>query len=105
MANKLKAALASSVAGHSTVKSAESARPVLAAMPPVKPVASTSLKSNADDQARAGRPDRAGRVLIGGHFEGELARRWNILAAERNVTKQELLREAILDTLAKYNAR
>lgn len=98
--NKLKAALVT-VAG-TTEKSAK---------PEPVETAAKARKAGKDPQLVAGvqggigRPDRAGRVLIGGHFEGELARRWNILAAELGVTKQELLRRAILDALEKHNAR
>lgn len=104
MANKLKAALANSV-GTPATKPTESARVVQAPPAPEKPVANKPLRSGAQEPSKAGRPDRAGRVLIGGHFESELARRWNILAAERGVTKQELLREALTDLLEKYKAR
>jgi hypothetical protein len=104
MANKLKAALANSISAAPASKpptppkstAAPTPKPAIAPQPVVR---SETLPS------RGGRADRTGTVLIGGHFESDLARRWNILAAERGVTKQELLREAIGDMLAKYNAR
>lgn len=103
MANKLKAALANSVAAPET-KPEESGRTVAKLEPP-KPVIRTRSRPATENQLKPGRSDRAGRVLIGGHFESELARRWNILAAEQGMTKQELLREAIEETLKRYNAR
>lgn len=102
MANKLKAALAKSVTAPPIKEPAEAVRPAEAPIGQAEPATLKRQRSTTDKPER---PDRAGRVLIGGHFEGELARRWNILAAELGVTKQELLRQAILATLEKHNAR
>ena len=51
---------------------------------------------------RAGRPDRSGKRLIGGYFDMPVSQQLRILAAERNTTIQELLRESLNDLFQKY---
>jgi Antitoxin-like ribbon-helix-helix len=51
---------------------------------------------------RSGRPDRAGKRLIGGYFDMPVSQQLRILAAERNTTLQELLRESLNDLFHKY---
>jgi hypothetical protein len=51
---------------------------------------------------RAGRPDRSGKRLIGGYFNMPVSQQLRILAAERNTTIQELLRESLNDLFQKY---
>ena len=51
---------------------------------------------------RTGRPDRAGKRLIGGYFDMPVSQQLRILAAERNTTLQELLRESLNDLFHKY---
>jgi hypothetical protein len=51
---------------------------------------------------RSDRPDRAGKRLIGGYFDMPVSQQLRILAAERNSTIQELLREGLNDLFQKY---
>jgi hypothetical protein len=51
---------------------------------------------------RSERPDRAGKRLIGGYFDMPVSQQLRILAAERNTTLQELLRESLNDLFQKY---
>jgi antitoxin-like ribbon-helix-helix protein len=51
---------------------------------------------------RPDRPDRAGKRLIGGYFDMPVSQQLRILAAERNTTIQELLRESLNDLFQKY---
>lgn len=51
---------------------------------------------------RSARPDRAGKRLIGGYFDMPVSQQLRILAAERNTTLQELLREGLNDIFQKY---
>jgi Antitoxin-like ribbon-helix-helix len=51
---------------------------------------------------RSDRPDRAGKRLIGGYFNMPVSQQLRILAAERNTTIQELLRESLNDLFQKY---
>ena len=46
-------------------------------------------------KARATKPGRAGKVLIGGHFPEEVAIQLGIIAAEERTTRQALLGEAL----------
>ena len=51
---------------------------------------------------RSGRPARSGKRLIGGYFDMPVSQQLRILAAERNTTLQELLREGLNDIFQKY---
>jgi hypothetical protein len=51
---------------------------------------------------RSSRPDRAGKRLIGGYFDMPVSQQLRILAAERNTTLQELLRESLNDLFQKH---
>jgi hypothetical protein len=48
------------------------------------------------------RPDRTGKRLLGAHIPEAAHRQFRILAAERGLANNELLREAINDLFAKY---
>ena len=52
--------------------------------------------------ADAGAPDRAGKMMVGGHFSHQLGRTIKVLAAESGVTVQSLVGEALDDLLRKY---
>jgi len=45
---------------------------------------------------------RIGTKLVGGHFDRVVSQQLKILAAERDTTSQELLREALNDLFVKY---
>lgn len=45
---------------------------------------------------------RDGTKLIGGHFPREIAKEFKVLAAERELTCQDLLSEALNDLFAKH---
>ncbi len=55
-----------------------------------------------DMGAKAGRQDRAGKMMVGGHFSHQLGRTVKVLAAENGVTVQSLVGEALDDLLRKY---
>jgi hypothetical protein len=66
-----------------------------------KPAAVTA--SALPDEAPANdRPDRAGKRLLGAHIPETAYRQFRILAAEKGIANNELLREAINDLFAKY---
>ena len=46
--------------------------------------------------------DRAGKMMVGGHFSHQLGRTIKVLAAESGVTVQSLVGEALDDLLRKY---
>ncbi len=55
-----------------------------------------------DPSAKAGRQDRAGKMMVGGHFSHQLGRTIKVLAAENGVTVQSVVGEALDDLLRKY---
>ena len=65
--------------------------------------AAAAVAATADSVvARAGSTgSRSGRVLVGGHFAGEVQRALRILAAEEGTTVQALLAEGINTVFAK----
>jgi hypothetical protein len=67
----------------------------------------TSLSSEQEAQTAqpANRPDRTGKRLLGAHIREAAHRQFRILAAERGLANNELLREAINDLFAKYGKR
>lgn len=48
------------------------------------------------------RPDRKDKRMIGGYFDMQVSQQLRILAAERNTTIQELVREFLNDGFQKY---
>lgn len=55
-----------------------------------------------DPTDKAARQDRAGKMMVGGHFSHQLGRTIKVLAAESGVTVQSLVGEALDDLLRKY---
>ncbi len=51
------------------------------------------------------RPDRAGKRLIAGHFDAAIAREMKMLAAARDTTMQQLLREAVDLLFSRYGVK
>ena len=49
-----------------------------------------------------GQPGRAGKVLIGGHFEPAVRKQLKGIAVEKETTVQDLLAEALNDLFAKH---
>lgn len=68
------------------------------------PVAEIQVETVAAPEtgAKAGRQDRAGKMMVGGHFSHQLGRTVKVLAAENGVTVQSLVGEALDDLLRKY---
>lgn len=67
-----------------------------------KPAATTTLALPDETPAANDRPDRAGKRLLGAHIPETAYRQFRILAAEKGIANNELLREAINDLFAKY---
>ena len=67
---------------------------------PSVPTAATSTE--VEMPAKLPRQDRAGKVMVGGHFTSDLSRAVKILAAEQGMTVQALVGEALDDLLRKY---
>ncbi len=65
-----------------------------------KPAA--TLQTAAIEAPANDRPDRAGKRLLGAHVPETAYRQFRILAAEKGIANNELLREAINDLFAKY---
>lgn len=55
-----------------------------------------------DPAAKTARQDRAGKMMVGGHFSHQLGRTIKVLAAENGVTVQSLVGEALDDLLRKH---
>ena len=66
-----------------------------------KPAAATA-SALPDEAPTNDRPDRAGKRLLGAHIPETAYRQFRILAAEKGIANNELLREAINDLFAKY---
>jgi hypothetical protein len=58
--------------------------------------------STPQDVSLPNRPDRTGKRLLGAHISEAAHRQFRILAAERGLANNELLREAINDLFAKH---
>jgi len=74
-------------------------QPARSTATPTVSVPDTSLA--AEPLSKAGRQDRAGKKMVGGHFSTDLSRAVNILAAEQGTTVQALVGEA-LDLLMRH---
>ena len=73
------------------------------------PAASTSpatapAATATDPTPKAARQDRAGKIMVGGHFSAELSRAVKVLAAEQGTTVQALVGEA-LDLLLRHHGK
>jgi hypothetical protein len=80
-------------------------RPRLFATTPAPPPAALEIEQptpTVPTPERSERSDRAGKRLIGGYFNMPVSQQVRILAAERNTTIQELLRESLNDLFQKY---
>ena len=53
---------------------------------------------------KAPRQDRAGKIMVGGHFSADLSRAVKVLAAEQGTTVQALVGEA-LDLLLRHHGK
>lgn len=67
---------------------------------PAAPAGAPAPEDNAP--AKPLRQDRAGKVMVGGHFTAELSRAVKVLAAEQSATVQALVGEALDDLLRKH---
>lgn len=61
-----------------------------------------SLTKEQNKAAATARPDRAGKKVVAGHFDSEIAERIKDLARAKRVTVQSVLEEAIQDLFTKY---
>ena len=75
---------------------------VLKPSPPA-PAAAPNTPASPPD-AKAPRQDRAGKIMVGGHFSVELSRSIKVLAAEQGTTVQALVGEA-LDLLLRHHGK
>ncbi len=71
--------------------------PLQAALSVVVPEteATTEEPKQVEPTIRKGRPDRAGTVMIGGHFPRSVKQQLRMIAAEEDTTSQALLTEAL----------
>ncbi len=74
--------------------------------PPTAATTPTAAQSEVptDPAPKPPRQDRAGKVMVGGHFSAELSRAVKVLAAEQSTTVQALVGEA-LDLLLRQHGK
>ena len=75
-------------------------KPPAALTPPATAPAATPT----DPTPKPARQDRAGKIMVGGHFSAELSRAVKVLAAEQGTTVQALVGEA-LDLLLRHHGK
>jgi hypothetical protein len=68
------------------------------------PFAAVPLATKPDPISKPARQDRAGKIMVGGHFSAELSRAVKVLAAEQGTTVQALVGEA-LDLLLRHHGK
>lgn len=69
---------------------------------PPAPIPTAAASPEIEAPAKVPRQDRAGRVMVGGHFTANLSRAVKVLAAEQGTTVQALVGEALDDLLRKH---
>jgi len=69
---------------------------------PAAAASASTPTSEGDVVPKTPRQDRAGKVMVGGHFSVELSRAVKVLAAEQGTTVQALVGEALDDLLRKH---
>lgn len=69
---------------------------------PPAPTTTAAAPTEVETPAKLPRQDRAGKVMVGGHFTGDLSRAVKVLAAEQGTTVQALVGEALDDLLRKH---